>query len=76
MKQAFFLFTLALCSLATMAQKKTNGTVYIEHPAIKAIADFEAASVSGDSSKIASFLTDGFKSYGGTSAVYNDSGAS
>lgn len=76
MKKALLIFASTLCVFTTFAQKKTNGTVYIEHPAIKAVADFEAATVSGDSAKIASFLTDGFKSYSGTSSSYTDTGSS
>ncbi|MDQ6481214.1 hypothetical protein [Dyadobacter sp. LHD-138] len=56
------------------AQKKTNGTVYIEHPAINVVDEFVKATIAGDSAKIAGYLTDDFKSYNGTSNVYNDKG--
>ncbi|MEO6547980.1 MAG: hypothetical protein ABIN94_08260 [Ferruginibacter sp.] len=75
MKKRALLFALAIVSvMTTFSQKKTNGTVYITHPAIDAINEFTKATVSGDSLKLASFLTDDFKSYNGTSNIYNDSG--
>mgnify|MGYP003673599548 CR=1 FL=1 len=54
-----------LCISATYAQKKTNGTVYIDHPAIKVIDAMTEAFVKGDSTKVASYLADDFKSYNG-----------
>ncbi len=69
MKKTVLLLALAIpCILTASAQKKTNGTVYIEHPAINVVSAFEKATVQGDSAKIAGFLTDDFKSYNGTTA--------
>lgn len=69
MKKTTLLLAFTFCGiLAASAQKKTNGTVYIEHPAINVITAFEKATVQGDSTKIAGFLTDDFKSYNGTTA--------
>jgi len=45
------------------------------HPAIDVINEFTQATVSGDSSRFASFLTDDFKSYNGTTNIYDDPGA-
>ncbi|MEO7043819.1 MAG: hypothetical protein ABI091_00840 [Ferruginibacter sp.] len=71
MKKVIFLsLFLIISALAVFAQKKENGTIYIEHPANKVVADFENAIVAGDSVKIAGFLTDEFKAYNGTSNVY------
>jgi ketosteroid isomerase-like protein len=53
--------------LSVFAQKKTNGTVYIEHPAINVVNDFLKALEAGDKAKMASYLTDDFKGYDGTS---------
>ncbi len=58
-------------ALMVSAQKKGNGTIYIEHPAIDIIAEFEKAIVNGDSAKIAGFLTDSLKSYNGTTADFS-----
>lgn len=74
MKKSTLFVTFALGATMAFAQKKENGTIYIEHPDNKVIADFEKASVDGDSAKIASFLTEDFKGYNGTSNVYKDSG--
>ncbi|TDD97827.1 nuclear transport factor 2 family protein [Flavobacterium cellulosilyticum] len=58
----------------TFAQKKTNGTIYIEHPAITAVEAMTQAFVSGDTDKVASYLADDFKLYSGTSINKNDKG--
>ncbi len=55
-----------MTSLITLAQKK-NGTVYSEHPSIDVLASFTEAFASGDTIKLASLLTDDFKSYNGVS---------
>ncbi|TYC08490.1 nuclear transport factor 2 family protein [Bizionia gelidisalsuginis] len=62
-----------LCTFISYAQKK-NGTVYIEHPAIDVVHEFVKASLAGDKSKMASYLTDDFKAYNGTSNATNDMG--
>ncbi|EDM38352.1 hypothetical protein PBAL39_02017 [Pedobacter sp. BAL39] len=75
MKKSIFLLVLSISGMCgSFAQKKENGTVYIDHPAINMVAEFIKASVSGEEAKIASFLTDDFKSYNGTSTVFNDKG--
>lgn len=59
------LVTLSLfTSIVTFSQKK-NGTVYLEHPAIDVVAEFNQAFVNGDTTKLASLMTDDFKSYRG-----------
>ncbi|RXJ50614.1 nuclear transport factor 2-like protein [Gelidibacter gilvus] len=67
------LVVMMLSAFINYAQKK-NGTVYIEHPAIDVVHDFIKASVGGDRSKMASYLTDDFKAYNGTSNNPNDKG--
>ena len=74
MKKTFLLLAFIFSGTFIFAQKKANGTVYIEHPAINVVDEFVKATVSGDSAKIAGFLTEDFKSYNGTSNVYNDPG--
>ncbi len=58
----------------TYAQKKTNGTIYVEHPAITAVEAMTQAFVRGDTDKVAHFLADDFKIYDGTSINKNDKG--
>lgn len=67
------LSVMMLIAFISTAQKK-NGTVYIEHPAIDAVNQFVAASVAGDRSKMASYLTDDFKAYNGTTDRMSDKG--
>lgn len=75
MKKAIYVFAFAfLGTLAVFGQKKENGTIYIEHPAIKIVDEFSKAMVAGDSAKIAGFLTEDFKAYNGTSNTYGDKG--
>lgn len=75
MKKTVLLFSLVFLSNAILfAQKKENGTLYIEHPAIKVVDEFVKATIAGDSAKIAGFLTEGFKAYNGTGSIYKDSG--
>jgi len=71
MKKTNTLFVLAFLSIsAVFGQKKTNGKIYIEHPAITVVQDFIKASVAGDTIKMANLMTDDFVAYNGTS---NDS---
>jgi hypothetical protein len=67
------LSVMMLIAFISNAQKK-NGTVYIEHPAIDIVQNFVNASVSGDKSKMASYLTDDFRGYNGTSNDLSDKG--
>ncbi|MDN3492925.1 nuclear transport factor 2 family protein [Winogradskyella bathintestinalis] len=65
--------TLMLCTFISYAQKE-NGTVYIEHPTIDVVEEFVKASIAGDKTKMASYLTEDFKAYNGTSNKTNDQG--
>ncbi|MBP6758532.1 MAG: nuclear transport factor 2 family protein [Flavobacterium sp.] len=68
------LIALMVVSCITYAQKKTNGTIFVEHPAIKAVEAMTQAFVSGDTDKVASYLADDFKSFNGTSINKEDKG--
>jgi limonene-1,2-epoxide hydrolase len=58
------LFALACLSTFGMySQKKTNGTIYIEHPAITIVENFHKAFVNVDVNKISTYVADDFKSY-------------
>ncbi|CAH8281611.1 SnoaL-like protein [Mariniflexile fucanivorans] len=75
MKTKTLLFVLAFISTTCLfAQKKTNGTVYIDHPALTIVEDMTKAFVAGDSTKVASYLADDFKSYNGVGTRTNDKG--
>lgn len=74
MKKSVFILAILFFSSMAIAQKKENGTLYIEHPAIKVVNEFVKVTVAGDSSRIASFLTPGFRSFNGTSSGYRDTG--
>lgn len=65
MKKIIIVLALMI-SFITIAQKK-NGTVYIEHPTIDVVASFTTALVTGDTTKLASLLTEDFKAFNGVS---------
>jgi len=62
----FVVFAMAISTLIGYSQKKKNGTIYIEHPAINTVESMTKAFVEGDSTKVSTFLADDFKSYNGT----------
>lgn len=75
MKKAIYFLALVFSGTMTVfAQKKENGIMYIEHPAIKLVDEFSKAMVAGDSAKIANFLAEDFKAYNGTGNTYDDKG--
>jgi len=63
-----------LFTIITYSQKKKNGTVYVDHPAIVAVEDMQQAVISGDTDKVASYLADDFKSFNGTNTNPNYKG--
>lgn len=54
--------------------QKANEFMDMEHPAIALVNNFLVAAINGDPEKIASYLTDDFMFYHGTSAAKNDPG--
>lgn len=60
-------FTLMISTLISYSQKKKNGTIYSEHPAITAVESMTQAWAEGDSDKVAAFLSDELKTFNGTS---------
>jgi len=60
------LFALMICTMISYSQKKKNGTIYIEHPAINTVEAMTKAYVEGDTAKVASYLADDLKTYSGT----------
>jgi hypothetical protein len=65
---------MVMISLIAFSQKKTNGTIYSEHPAIATVEAMTKAFVSGDSEKVSSYLSADFKEYNGNSIAANDKG--
>ena len=63
-----------MIAFISYSQKKTNGTVYIDHPAITVVEAMTKAFTSGDSTKVASYLADDFKSFNGVGTRFNDKG--
>ena len=68
--------TLVMMIMTTLSfsQKKANGTIYVDHPAIAVVQAMTKAFVEGDTDKVASFLTSDFKAYNGASLNTNDKG--
>lgn len=68
------LFSMTLSGVISGFAQKANEIIDVEHPAIALVNDFLIAAISGDPDKIASFLTDDFKFYHGTTAAQHDPG--
>ena len=64
MKKITFML-IALITFSVSAQKKKNGTVYVNHPAIDMVESFQNAWVSGDLEKAQSYLADDFRIFNG-----------
>lgn len=58
------------------SQKKANGTIYIEHPALKVVDSFTKAMVSGDTTAMSKLMTTDFKAFFPVGASRFDNGAS
>ncbi|SMG26149.1 nuclear transport factor 2-like protein [Arenibacter troitsensis] len=56
------------------SQKKKNGTIFLEHPAIEVVNEMMAAFVAGDQEKVGTYLADDFKAYNGFSTDKDDKG--
>jgi len=69
-----FLTTFVLTTFISFAQKKDNGTIYIDHPAIRVVENMTKAFVAGDIQKVASYLSDDFRSQNGVSRKTTDKG--
>jgi hypothetical protein len=67
MKKNVIIIMMMMFTIIMYSQKKKAGTVYSEHPAIDAVEAMVKAWVAGDADKVASFLSENFKSFDGTS---------
>lgn len=59
------LIILMTTTVVIYSQKKKNGTIYSEHPAIDLVEDYRKAFVAGDSEKVMSYLADDFQFWNG-----------
>ena len=57
MKKILLILTV-LFSFSVFPQKQTNGKIYIEHPAIDVVNQFNEAYISGDLDKLRELVTD------------------
>lgn len=46
-------------------QKKKNGTIYVDHPAITMVEEMQQAFVKGDTTQLATYLSEDFRAYNG-----------
>ena len=65
---------MVMISFISFSQKKTNGTIYVDHPAIVVVEAMTKAFANGDVDKVASYLADDFKEYNGNGTRTNDKG--
>ena len=65
MKYKLLLFTLVL-SLSLSAQKKKNGNIYIDHPAIQVIEDLYSAMNANDTLALSKILADNYRGISGS----------
>ena len=63
MKKLLLVFTM-LFSVAVFSQKESNGKLYIEHPSIEIVNQFNEAYTSGDLDKLKELVTENFFSKG------------
>ncbi|MFH4968201.1 nuclear transport factor 2 family protein [Gaetbulibacter sp. M240] len=64
MKKVSILYML-LFTVAMYSQKKKNGTIYSEHPAINVVEAMQQAFVKGDTATVAGYLADNFRAFDG-----------
>ena len=60
MKKLLLVFTM-IFSVAVFSQKESNGKLYIEHPAIEIVNQFNEAYTSGDLDKLKELVTENFQ---------------
>jgi ketosteroid isomerase-like protein len=73
MKKSIIIFMM-MFTIITYSQKKKNGTVYIDHPAITVVEAMQQAMIASDADKVATYLADDFKSFNGVNTNPNNKG--
>ena len=66
MKKITFILMM-IATFISYGQKKANGTIYSEHPAITSVKSMMQAFVNGDEKKVAGYLADDFRQFYGSS---------
>lgn len=61
MKKTIVFALACFSSFGMFSQKKTNGIIYVDHPAITIVENFHKAFVNGDVNKVSSFISNDFK---------------
>ena len=61
-------------TVIAFAQKKQNGTIFNQHPAIDIVESMQQAYVNGDADKVATYLAEDFKATNGSNTNQNDKG--
>lgn len=61
-------------TVVTYGQKKKNGTIFVDHPAITTVESMLQAFVKGDAEKVGSYLDEEFRSFNGSSTNKDDKG--
>ncbi len=64
----FLMFGLMVFTIISYSQKKKNGTIYIDHPAINTVEAMNKAFAEGDAEKVGSFLADDYEFWNGTNS--------
>jgi hypothetical protein len=68
------LIAMMVFTVIAYSQKKKNGAIYKEHPAIKVVESMMEAFVAGDTAKVASYLDENFRVFNGNSTNKDDKG--
>ena len=56
----YLIYLMIFCFSFSFAQKKANGKLYIEHPAMDVVEEFNTAFVAGDLETLKSLVSDDF----------------
>jgi len=73
MRKSVIIFMM-MFTVIMYSQKKKNGTVYIDHPAITVVEAMQQAMITSDADKVGSYLADNFMSFNGTNTNPNNKG--
>jgi hypothetical protein len=65
---------LMMIPFISFGQKKDNGKIYIEHPAINVVDAFTKAWVAGDTTAMSKMMTSDFKAYNAVTSTPSDKG--
>ena len=75
MKKHAIIFVM-MFSCIMYSQKKKNGTIYLDHPAIQTVEAMQKAFITGDTTSLKSYLHDDFRAFNGMNSNPEAKGAS